>query len=399
MKFRREPLFDSSEREDGSPGAHQESTFAFLNRVAGDYWQYPRVLMQEWLDRVEHDDEYHELRKRLRSRDDEQFRSAFLELYLHESLLRAGYQVTAHPEVAGSSSRPDFLAQRDGVRFYVEAIAPGTSRSAKAAAGMRAVLFDVVNKVPDPRFYLWLDDLVEGPRPPAAARLRADIGRWLSSLEREFDEEADLRGAPAFEWKRDGWSATFRAIPAGPGPQQRSARHRAIGVYGHTKASVVDDAPAIHKALRSKHRKYGELGAPFVLALGTYNFDRDRWHATNALYGREAYQLGETTGGEIVTHPFRRPDGYFGTPPTWQHRQVSGVLIVNQLMPYHVQRAGVTLWRHPSPLHELPEDLGIPTTTLALDGTELNEQSPPIPASVFFGLPDPWPPGQAFPKP
>src|SRR5699024_1387747 len=131
MKFRREPLFDSSEREDGSPGAHQESTFAFLNRVAGDYWQYPRVLMQERLDRVEHDDEYHELRKRLRSRDDEQFRSAFLELYLHESLLRAGYQVTAHPEVAGSSSRPDFLAQRDGVRFYVEAIAPGTSRSAK----------------------------------------------------------------------------------------------------------------------------------------------------------------------------------------------------------------------------------------------------------------------------
>lgn len=34
---------------------------------------------------------------------------------------------------------------------------------------------------------------------------------------------------------------------------------------------------------------------------------------------------------------------YFGTPPEWANRNVSGVLLINQLMPYYVQRAETTL--------------------------------------------------------
>jgi hypothetical protein len=43
--------------------------------------------MQTWLDRVSGDQDYNDLRQRFRSRDDEQFRCAFLELYLHEGLV------------------------------------------------------------------------------------------------------------------------------------------------------------------------------------------------------------------------------------------------------------------------------------------------------------------------
>lgn len=49
-----------------------------------------------------------------RARDDEQFRSAFLELYLDESLIRAGYVVTIHPSVNGTTTHPDFLVERAG---------------------------------------------------------------------------------------------------------------------------------------------------------------------------------------------------------------------------------------------------------------------------------------------
>ena len=394
MDAHRRPLFDGARRTDGSPGKHRESTFEFLNRVAGDYWEHPRDLMQQWLDHVSSGDEYMDLRNRLRSRDDDQFRSAFLELYLHKSLLRAGYEVTIHPDVAGTSSRPDFSAERDGERIYVEAIAPGATPTAKAAAQRRAVLFDVVDQVPDLRFYLWLNDLSDGPRPPAAARLRADLTRWLSTL--DPTSEIDLDRAATYEWTHDGWSATFKAIPAGPGPQRRGADHRAIGVYGHTRAGIVDDAPWIRKALTSKHRKYGDLDAPFVVAIGTYNFDSDRWHATNALYGGEAYRLSETEASEIRAQPFRHPDGYFGAPPRWQNRHVAGVLVVNQLMPYHVQRAEVTLWRHPAPFRGLPRDLGIPAATVQIEGRQLDQQPPTGTAQDFFGLSDPWPPGEPW---
>lgn len=389
-------MFDSTERTDSSPGKHQESTFAFLQRIAGDYWEHPRVLMQGWLDHVDNDDDYLDIRNRLRSRDDEQFRSASLELYLHEVLLRAGYELDIHPEVDGSSARPDFLARHGGESLYVEAIAPGANPSSKAAASMRAVLYDVINQVSDRRFYLWVEDLATGPKPPAAKRLRDSLTQWLAGLDPE--PNLDLDSAPAYEWSDNGWSARVRAIPAGRGRHQRGASARAIGVYGGTRAEVVDDAPAIRKALTSKHRKYGDLGAPYMVALGTHNFDSDRWHATNALYGTESYQFAEEADDEVVAEPFRQPDGYFGAPPRWQNHRVSGVLIVNQLMPFHVQRAEVSLWRHPDPQHALPVDLGIPATVLALDGHHLDEHPPATTARRFFGLPDPWPPGQAWPK-
>lgn len=392
----REPLFEDVNRTDVTASRHQESTFEFLNRIGGDYWEHPRSLMQEWLDHIKDDTDYTDLRQRFRSRDDEQFRSAFLELYLHESLIRAGYAVTIHPTVEGTTSRPDFFAERDRERLYIEAIAPGSSPATKGAAQRRAVLFDTVNRLDDPNFMLWLDDLVEGPKPPAAARLRADLRRWLAQL--DPDQPWDVESAPSHQWQHDGWSVTFKPIPKKPEARGQQPNSRAIGVYGHTGVDWIDDAPAIRKALTTKHHEYGDLNAPFVVAVGTYIHDRDRWHTTNAMYGAAAVELSEGPDGEMATREIRQPDGYFGVPPHWQHSNVSGVLLVNQLMPYHLQRAEVTLWRHPHPVHALPDQLGLPGHAVAFDAGKLMEIPSASTAEDFFGLPDPWPPGEPWPE-
>lgn len=391
----RPPLFDVIPRTDGSPSTHQESSYDFLNRVAGDYSRHPRELMQEWLTHVDSPTDYIDLRQRFRSRDDEQFRSAFLELYLHEALLRAGYDVTVHPNIDGTPTHPDFLAERQGDRFYIEAIAPGSTPSARAAAQRKAVLFDTVNRLDDPNFMLWLDELVEGVRPPPAARLRSDLRRWLRDLDPDASWNADR--APSHRWQREGWSVTFKAIPKKPEARGQRPNSRSIGVYGHTGVGWIDDAPAIRKALTSKHHEYGDLDAPFIIAVGTYIHDRDRWHTTNAMYGALAVQVGEGPDGQMATREVRQPDGYFGAPPNWQHRNVSAVLLINQLMPYHLHRAEVTLWRHPDPVHELPDQLDLPVHAVALDSDRLVETLPPSTAGEFFGLPDSWPPGEPWP--
>jgi len=72
----REPLFDDAHRDDTSVAGFQESTFAFMNRIAGDYWDQPRLMMQQWMDRINDDITCNDLLQRLRSGDDEQFRSA-----------------------------------------------------------------------------------------------------------------------------------------------------------------------------------------------------------------------------------------------------------------------------------------------------------------------------------
>jgi hypothetical protein len=81
-------IFDVLERTDATPARHGEPIFDFLNRVAGEYWAHPRQLMQAWADHIPGPPDYNDLRQRFRSHDDDQFRSAFLELYLHECLTR-----------------------------------------------------------------------------------------------------------------------------------------------------------------------------------------------------------------------------------------------------------------------------------------------------------------------
>lgn len=282
--------------------------------------------------------------------------------------------MAVHPDAPGSTHRPDFKAERDGQAFCIEAIAPG----AKAAAQRRAVLFDTVNRLGDPNFMLWLEDLVVAPSQPASARLRTGLLRWLATL--DPDAIPDLEHAPTHKWEH------------GARPNDR-----AIGIYGHGKAGLIDNVSGIVKALSTKHHAYGDLGKPFIIAVGSYIFDTDGWHSSNAMFGRVAVELSESPTGEIFTREMRQPDGYFGVPPTWDNNNVSGVLLVNQLMPYHVQRAEVTLWRHPLPHHPLPDDLGLPWRSVALRDGALAEDLPATKAHEFLGLTDPWPPGEPWP--
>ncbi len=351
--------------------------------------------MQAWADRVVTDEDYHDLRARLRSKDDYQFRSAFLELYVHECLLEAGYDVTVHPQLEGTSRRPDFLAVRGDERIYFEAIAPGVAPADQAAASRRGVLFDTVNRLADPNFNLWLDDLVEGASPPSAAKLRQELGKWLSQL--NPDDYPRLEEAPEYRWQRDDWAATFKAMPKAKharGPVEPG--DRAIGVYAHEPVRMINDAPAIRDALATKQSAYGDVGAPFCIVVGMYIWDTDHHHSTNALYGHEGVQFGETLEGARISRLVREPNGFFGAPPMWAHRNVSGVLLVNQLQPYSVPRADVTFWRHPDPHHDLPADFSPPGVTVELVDGVITETEPRS-GYDFFRLPEPWPPGEAWP--
>lgn len=63
-----------------------------------------------------------DLRCRLQGKDDAELESAFWELHLPEAYQRSGYRLTIHPDVAGTTRHPDFLVERDGTRFYLEAV-------------------------------------------------------------------------------------------------------------------------------------------------------------------------------------------------------------------------------------------------------------------------------------
>ena len=102
-------MFSQRSRTDASPRRHSESTFAHLDRRAGDEFDRIRELIQAWLQRVPTESR-HDCQRRMRSGKDDAFDAAFVELYTHEILHRTGYEVELHPRLSSSTHRPDFIA-------------------------------------------------------------------------------------------------------------------------------------------------------------------------------------------------------------------------------------------------------------------------------------------------
>lgn len=385
-------IFDAVARTECQPARFEESTFVFMNRVAGDYWSHPRDLVQTWADHLHDDGDYADLRSRLRSGDDYQFRSAFLELYLHEVLVRTGHKVTVHPATPTSRRRPDFYAERDGQGFYLEAIAPGASPARQAAANRRNRLLDIVNDLPNPNFTLMLDELEEGPASPPSVTFRKKIASWLNSL--DPGDYPSFDSAPSQTFEEGSWSMTLRALPRPAEGRCVDSGERAIGVYAHTPAAFVDDVPMIHKALKTKTSAYGDLDAPYVIAVGTYLFGSDREQFENAMYGTQVIQSYKSRDARLV----RLRDGYFGAPHSWTRSHVSGVLFVNQLMPYRPHHAEPTLWLHPAPHRPFTQRDVFPGALVEFDGQTLTTAPSDAIATMLFGLDSQWPPGEAWPR-
>lgn len=383
MNSKREPLFTARNRTDASPGRDGETTYAFLDRVAGDYWAQSRDLIQNWANHIADDHDYDDLRARLRKRNDPQFRSAFLELFLHETLLRAGFDIEIHPQMSHSQRRPDFRASHGDQSFILEAISPGRNAEQEATAAKTAALFDSINSLRSENFFLSIDELTPGPDSPRTSRLKKHITEWLKALDPDsISGHADL---PRSTWADNGWTLTLGAIPKRKEARSEGSNDRLIGVYAHHEGAIVEDDLAIRAALSSKDNKYGQLSEPFIIAIGTYMWDTDRWGTTNALYGHDAYTVVADAHGGERTLPSRKPDGYFGTPPGWKRTDVSAVLIVNQLMPYGVLRADLDLWLHPAPARALTSAELLPVTTVELSTNQLKTIESAIDRSAFFG--------------
>ncbi len=372
-----------------SPQRNGESSFEFFNRAGGSLWRHSRKLHQDWADRLD-DREYVDVRSALRS-NDAQARSAFLELYVHESLIRSGHQVVVHPVVPRSTHRPDFFAQRAGSGVYVEAIAPGTSREAASRTARLNDLLAALDQVRDDNFYLMTRSIVPARHSAPTAGFRKSVREWLLTLDPDSVSTEDF---PIRTFELDDWSVTVAAVPVRR--ERRGSIQRSIGVYAHSEAELIDDGATLVRALRSKSGRYGGLDAPFVIAVGTHTFDEEDEDVFNALYGSVSWLIPRMSpSGENVARPVRNRDGYFGSPGAWRNRRVSAVLVVNQLSLHDPTRARVSLWTHPDALFPLPDRAMFPGVIHEWDGETTSERDG-LEARSFFGLADDWPQGERW---
>jgi hypothetical protein len=112
-KNRRVLLFENVQRMEVRPKREREPIYDYYSSSARRPIAALRSLLQNWFDAYPASGRK-DLLARFRSRIDGQHKSAVWELYLHELFTRMKYRLRVHPEVAGSTNHPDFLASEAG---------------------------------------------------------------------------------------------------------------------------------------------------------------------------------------------------------------------------------------------------------------------------------------------
>ena len=349
------PLYDDSARlnplgmRHGVPYAH------VVARASGEDADSIRAAMNLWFSHLP-DSARMELRGRLSSSDDGQFHGAFWELYLHETLLRLGFEVTCHPALEAGSRQPDFLASREGKPvFYLEATSTNDAREEVGARARVNSVYASIAEIESDDFFTWLVVEEQGSQPPALKRLRAHVQSWLRGLDANFIEQQfrsellqspSLVDLPSTNWIDAGWNITIRAVA-----KKQEARglpvDSSLGVWG-TRALQVNDASQIRKALRGKGSAYGRFEVPYVIAIRTDHIFPSQNDVMDALFGSSMIEIRTYSDGRRDSIPARSNDGYWLQGSAWRHTNVSAVLCANGLAAGSHTQVTPTLWLHPA---------------------------------------------------
>jgi hypothetical protein len=382
------PLFVDAVTLDPSPARHNESHYAFLARAEGEPWSRIRNELDRWVDEVA-DPARTDLVARLRS-DDVQHRSAWWELYLHAALVRAGYTLTPHPTIVGSTRHPDYLVSGSGSHsFYLEATITGHVPANMAARSRVNAIYDLLNELDSPNFFLNLDLEAVGPNPPGTRGMRHDLKTWLDSL----DPDADLSKQSA-EWvwtNPDGWRVRFSVIPKHRLRGQPGVRP--LGVYDHGGARIVAHRDVLLGALLNKASgsPYGSLDLPYVIAvMDDDEVPPDASFIADALYGRIASVLDVATG-QLVEESERAPDGFWRDRSGLRHESVSAVITAWSISPWDVAGRSPRVWHNPHAARPLTAALPFPAVRYRPDTNEFAEEPAGAPPLELFGLPAGWP--------
>lgn len=351
------PLFEPSTAPTGQqPKRHGEPIYAYYRDSERAGVAAIRALLEEWFLELP-ENERRDLQQRFRSPAERHHRSAVFELFLHHFLLRCGFEVEFHPEIAGVRTHPDFLVSRNGeALFYLEAIAVSNSAREEAEVNRMNQVYDALNNLQSPDFYLGLR--VEGaPQTPVpAARLRGALARWLAGLDVEAIRRCYLEDrhedVPTYEWSHDGWRIVFDPMPKGD-EARGDLSLRPIGVTMPVRATLLNQDRSLRDGVAAKDR-YGRLVLPLMVAIQVIDeFGIDRIDVMNGLFGQEAMTF-DTLGN---TRPGRVPNGAWVSPNGPIHQTISTVMAWSKLDPWNFTRIEPIVVHNPYATVPLPNDL------------------------------------------
>jgi hypothetical protein len=379
-------LFDEIVGVDDGPARYAEPSFPYWNRSARRDINHVRIVLEEWF-REYPPEHAADLRGRFRSSNDVQHRGAFFELFLHAMLRRLDCAVEVHPELPGTTKRPEFRVRTaDGVLFYLEAKVAGDESPEKAGERARiSLVYDAINDLDSPDYWINVELRTSPATQVKRKKLKEFLREQLSSLDYEdlllkyrdsgFDE------MPRWGYESEGWSAVLFPIPKGAARGEHNVRP--LG-FQFTPIHEVDTVTPLRSAILEKAKRYGTPDLPFVIAINFVGEHMNGIDEVSALFGDETLVIRSPDGSAELR---RVPNGVW-TSPQGQYRRVSGVLIFRRLNAWNFPSAVGNLYHHVAADKPLTGELTRLQQVIPVDG-ELKVCSGE-PLGQLFGISPDW---------
>lgn len=387
-------LFDEIERNDVRPKRDSQPAFAYLNSSARPPFEIMRSILDGWFSRFP-DLAKGDLRKGFRSTTDSDHRSAFLELYLHELLACMGYRLEVHPELQGTHKHPDYVVVgQQRPLFYLEATLALPSRGEQAADARAAQVYDSINDMESPNFFVAITIRGAPATPPPGRKLADALSRWLGGLDPDrlgkAFSDSGFDALPSFRWSHDGWDLSF--LPVAKSPELRGRPGvRPIGISMPDEARIVESHRAIRSAVCSKATRYGELDLPFLIVVNAIAEHIDTIDTMNALFAEEFIKVRMNPGSSTSQALRRKKDGAWFGPTGPRNTRVSGAVVFNDLGEWTIPQNPV-LVHNPYATKPFPSELWRLPQLAPDEGKARLVDLPGVDVVDLLNLPQPWPP-------
>lgn len=178
--FYRNDAFDFKLRRDVRTKGASESYYEFLDRSSLLDAQKIRVLINKTIGKMPKEESV-QLVKRIKSKNDNEYKSAMTEIYVHSILLEKKCSLTIHPDINGSNEKPDFLVKtNNGDEFYLEVVTfSGLSDKDRGKQSNLNILIDKINEIEIRNYYISMYIHGLPTKTPSYNAVKKDIENWI----------------------------------------------------------------------------------------------------------------------------------------------------------------------------------------------------------------------------
>lgn len=319
-------LFDKKERTLQGPANYNADIYAYYNDSARADIGHVRAQLESWFANYP-ENEKEELKSRVKAT----FNPAIFELFIFALFMELGFSLEIHPEIAGTTKRPDYLARRDSDLFYIEVkYMTMLSQSEQALERRKNAVLDAINKIDASNFLLKLEEIsfLDNSQPSGKEIIRFFNKKLATYNPDDFTEhlmQYGFDGMPEIIYEDDKVKIKTKLLPKSP--LLRGTKSRSIGTHPSV-TQIGNDSEDIKGSLETKATRYGNLNAPFIICLNKQSVGLDLIEVQEALYGSLQISWSDNPNNRDERMEFTG-NGFFGSQQNPKFTRVSGVYITN----------------------------------------------------------------------